>query len=659
SDEYFAHRLREAGNVILAADRGVLPQGLFRTNALAVGDISAEKDRDGILRRARAFHIYRKWHPAFQQVEDDRHYGVNLQDATITPSAIFLHRPQMEDPNDRIIRIPLDKNGNFDVADFWGTKLPPRMPRFDKPFTDQVIWHMGIVLAAEALHLNLANADIELNKGRITLTGPNGIKRIIPVDSDGYFYVNWCVSMNDKRLTQEPIENFLGRDQARLTGDTNRYSQYIERKQDWRDKLVLVGSTAVGNDLSDRGATPLAKDTFLMSEHWNVANSILTGNFVRRSSMFMDLFLIIVMGAIATFITWACRSWTASVWVACVSLAYVTFSVVIFVVFRYWMPIVMPLAGGLLITHGCLLGYLVIFEQAEKRRVRSVFNKVMAPDVVAELLNTEKLSLSGARRKVTIFFCDIRGFTEMTDISREGAADYIKQHNLTGEQAEAIFDQQAKETLDTVNQYLKLIADVVRKNGGTVDKFIGDCVMAFWGAPIHNMHHAICCVRAAIETQRAVYRFNEERKAENRQREAKNITLAAEGKPLLSMLPILVVGTGINTGVVTVGLMGSDDQLNYTVFGRDVNLASRLEGVSGRSRIIISEATLAEIIQDDATLALSCKTLDPVPIKGIREPVPVFEVPWREIGTDDTTILRPAGESYNTGYFTAGERTME
>jgi class 3 adenylate cyclase len=144
--------------------------------------------------------------------------------------------------------------------------------------------------------------------------------------------------------------------------------------------------------------------------------------------------------------------------------------------------------------------------------------------------------------------------------------------------------------------------------------------------------------------------------AENRAREGKNLLLAAEGKPLMPMLPTLVVGTGINTGVVTVGLMGSDDQLNYTVFGREVNLASRLETVSGRGRIIISEATLAEIIQDDATLALSCKSLPPEPVKGIREPVPIFEVPWREGNAMEDIIPATPSESYNTGYFTAGEK---
>jgi len=327
------------------------------------------------------------------------------------------------------------------------------------------------------------------------------------------------------------------------------------------------------------------------------------------------------------------------------------------VIFRYWMPLVLPLAGAV-VMHVGLIGYLVVFEQAERRRVRSIFTKVVSPDVVTELLNTD-LSLKGAQRNVTVFFSDIRGFTEMTDVNRAKAEEYIAENKLVDAAADEIRNKEAEETLRTVNQYLEIIANMVLKNGGTVDKFIGDCVMAFWGAPVANAHHALHCVRAAIDTQRAVYKLNHEREVINRQREGENLMLAAYGKPLHPMLPVLVVGTGINTGVVTVGLMGSDERVNYTVFGREVNLASRLETVSGRARIIISEATLAEIIQDDPALALTCKALPPEKVKGIREAVRIYEVPWREgeALNEETQQLNTGTTVYNTGYFTAAERT--
>jgi len=254
-----------------------------------------------------------------------------------------------------------------------------------------------------------------------------------------------------------------------------------------------------------------------------------------------------------------------------------------------------------------------------------------------------------------VLFADIRGFTEMTDLGREKAEEYIRENGLTGAEAEAVRDAQARDTLDTVNRYLTIVAEAVLKHKGTIDKFIGDCVMAFWGAPIANSKHALCCVQAAMEAQRAIYKLNQEREAENQRREAENVKLAAEGKPVLALLPTLVLGSGINTGVVTVGLMGSEQMLNYTVFGRDVNLASRLESVSGRGRIIISEATLAEMIQDDPSLALSCKELPPEKVKGFRVPVKIYEVPWKEdeppaSGGENTQIFSAED---NTGYFSA------
>jgi adenylate cyclase len=155
--------------------------------------------------------------------------------------------------------------------------------------------------------------------------------------------------------------------------------------------------------------------------------------------------------------------------------------------------------------------------------------------------------------------------------------------------------------------------------------------MAFWGAPTPNEQHALACVRAAIDSQRAMRDLNLKREVENRRREAENPARIAAGLPPHSVLPQLSLGTGINTGMVIVGLMGSEAHiLNYTVFGREVNLASRLEGVSGKGRIIISETTLAELKRHDPELAATCVPLEAVTVKGITQAVPIYEVPWRQ-----------------------------
>src|SRR5258706_2324 len=154
-------------------------------------------------------------------------------------------------------------------------------------------------------------------------------------------------------------------------------------------------------------------------------------------------------------------------------------------------------------------------------------------------------------------FADVRGFTELTDTSQERVAEYVRKHKLTGSAAEECFDEQARETLNTVNLYLGLVADTIRKHDATLDKFIGDCVMAFWGAPTPNPKHALGCVRAAIEAQRAIFKLNLERSEENRRRELENLARLSAALAPKPLLPILLLGSGINTGMATVGLMGS------------------------------------------------------------------------------------------------------
>jgi adenylate cyclase len=545
SDDFFALQMHRAGNVILAVEPGLVPPDLFLTNALAPGDISTERDSDGVLRRARAF----------------------------------------------------DSQG---------------------------IWDMGIVLAALELNLDLAHPDLDLARGRITLHGAKGVERVIPVDRDGYFYIDWRLKVDDPRLLRAPVESLLRQDKQRLLGQTN------ELRDDFRGKLVIVGSAAQGNDLTDRGATPLEKDTLLVSKHWNVANSVITGQFIRRASLPMEFALIIFLGALTAFFTWQMRAFAASAAVLLLLLAYVATGFYAFVEFRCWLPLIFPIAGAMLVEHLSLVTYRVVFEEREQRRVRSVFSKIVSPDVMNELLGAEKLSLGGARREVTMFFADVRGFTTLTDEMQQGVADFIREHQLGADVAETCIEESAQETLETVNLYLTTVADAVKKHGGTLDKYIGDCVMAFWGAPTPNEKHASDCVWAAIDAQRAIRDLNEKRSAQDAARETENRTRLSAGLPPRPPLRALQLGTGINTGLATVGLMGSDAHiLNYTVFGREVNLASRLESVSGSGRIIISNTTYNHLLREDPVLASICIEMFPVTIKGIRDAVRIYEVPWQ------------------------------
>jgi adenylate cyclase len=470
----------------------------------------------------------------------------------------------------------------------------------------------------------LVRADVDLSRGTIILHGANGIERIIPVDAKGYFYINWQLTATDARLARAPIEDVLKQDKLRLLGGTN------DLRDDFRGKLVVIGSAAQGNDLSDHGATPLENDTLLVSKHWNVANSIITGQFIRRASLPLEIALIIFLGALTAFLTWQLRAFSASGGTLLLMLAYVGVAFFIFIEFRFWLPVVFPIAGAMAMEYASLVTYRVVFEEREQRRVKSIFSKIVSPDVVNELLGAEKLSLVGVRSEVTVFFADIRGFTTLTDEMQERVVEFVREQRLDSDAAEKCFDESARETLETVNLYLAAVADSVKKHGGTLDKYIGDCVMAFWNAPVANEKHALACVRAAIDAQRTIHELNQKRLTQNASREIENSARLSAGLPPKPPLRALQLGTGINTGLVTVGLMGSDAHiLNYTIFGREVNLASRLEGVSGSGRIIISDTTYNHLLRHDPALASTCKELIPVTPKGFLNPVRIYEVPWQ------------------------------
>jgi class 3 adenylate cyclase len=604
-DQLFASALAGAGNGVLAAAGGSFPAELFRTNAWALGDISASIDPDGILRRARAFHDYRVWHPAIRGLE--KPLRLQLESAVISTNRISIPRADGEEPYE----VPMNADGSLNLDEITGKR--PSAPQ--APMTTQRVWHMGIVLAARELGLDLDHAEVL--RDRILLRGADAVRREIPIDGAGCFYIDWTFSFPDARLTLEPIQALLERSLSRERGDaallTNR----------WKDKLVVVGSVATGNNLSDIGATPLAEGSFLLGKYWNVANSVLMDRFVRRSPPGVEFLLIIGMGALAAVLTWNLRVLQASFLVVACGVLYTAIAVGLFIQSRCWLPIVLPVFGALLMNHVSLVTCRVVFEQKERRRVKSVFARIVSPEVVNELLNAEKISLGGAQREVTVLFADVRDFTGFTESVQSQAREFVRQHRLEGAEAEMHLDRQASETLATVNAYLSLVADMVKKHQGTLDKYIGDCVMAFWGAPAPDALHAGHCVRAAVDAHRAIDALNLRRAEENTRRESL-------GESPLPALPILHFGTGINTGKVTVGLMGSDAHiLNYTVFGHEVNLASRLEAASGVGRILISEATRAALRQTDPALADCCVEQPPLAIKGIQHPVRVFEVDWK------------------------------
>ncbi len=642
SDEFLADQLRSANNAVIATSKDLLPHRLFRDSVRRLGDISTDKDPDGVLRRAHAVRTFHVLHSTMERLAEKHDF--DLSKTVIVPGkSITLSDGKSAGKKGKQLIIPLTEANSYDIGVF-KSQLPgetgaPPGAMMGRAYREVTSWHMGIVMAAAQLGLDLERATVDGVRGLIHIPGTNGMHRTIPVDKEGFFYVDWSIKHDDSRLTRENFTGVLAKERLRRLGKPK------DDDTRWKDKVLIVGSTATGNDLTDRGSTPIQSDAYLVGKHWNVANSVIMGRFITRSPLWLELLAVIVMGVLAAGLTWKLPAPWPSLGVLVVIGSYGFIAHYVFVEYRYWIPIVLPVVGALLLNHVALLTYNIVFEQGERRRVKGVFSKLVSPNVVNQLLQSEVLRLGGKREKITVFFSDVRGFTKLTDVNQARADNYVRDHHLTGAAAEAHFDANAKDTLDTVNLYLSVIADQIKKHNGTLDKYIGDCVMAFWGAPTPDEQHAVHCVRAAIDAQIAMHLINLDRAAKNQLREVENARRLVAGEEPLNLLPLLALGTGINSGTAIVGMMGSEAHIfNYTIFGREVNLASRLEGVSGHSRIIIGEATFRDLEKFDLELGALCVEREPVTPKGFANAVRIWEVPWKHFlppGTGELPSAEP------------------
>jgi adenylate cyclase len=243
------------------------------------------------------------------------------------------------------------------------------------------------------------------------------------------------------------------------------------------------------------------------------------------------------------------------------------------------------LVGVTYVTAALLAVFLAVsvanyfFEGRRKRFLQGAFGHYVSEDIVASILeHPEKLTLAGEEKELTILFTDIRGFTSMSE-------------TMTARQLSAF-----------LNEYLSAMTDIIMARGGTVDKFIGDAIMAFWGAPLDDREHASQALSACLEMRRRLAELRPE--------------WVARG------LPPVETGIGANSGIVSVGNMGSRTRFSYTVMGDAVNLASRLEGLTKTygAGILVSEAT-----RRAAGDRFSYRPVDVVRVKGKHEPVALFE----------------------------------
>jgi adenylate cyclase len=231
-------------------------------------------------------------------------------------------------------------------------------------------------------------------------------------------------------------------------------------------------------------------------------------------------------------------------------------------------------------------------EQAQRRRIRSAFGQYLSPALVEQLAQSpEKLVLGGEEREMTIMFSDVRGFTSISETFKH--------------------DPQGLTSL--MNRFLTPLTNAILDRKGTIDKYMGDAIMAFWNAPLSDKEHQINACEAALDMIERIEALNVVR-----EQEAK-----ATGKPFIPMH----VGIGLNTGSCVVGNMGSDLRFDYSVLGDAVNLASRLEGQSKSYGVPIIAGSKTALVAKDKFAILE---LDFITVKGKKEPEVIYAIAGRE-----------------------------
>ncbi|MGE3973214.1 MAG: CHASE2 domain-containing protein [Bdellovibrionales bacterium] len=402
----------------------------------------------------------------------------------------------------------------------------------------------------------------------------------LPVDGQGRLLINYAGS--DHMFPHMSIyELFNKRDDANISirqGD--KVIQQVVKKADFlKNKILIFGATSTGT--YDLRVTPFSENYPGVETHANLIDNMLRSDFLvnHHSEGPKMLMALAIMGLILSF---------ALSHLGAVQGLLVTAGTVgaIYFVDRFYLfkagiivAVILPLMM-VFTMYVMLTFYKYLTEERKKKAMRGTFEKYVSPAIVAEVLkHPDNINLGGKKQRMTVIFSDLRGFTTISE------------------------KLDPRVLSDVLNKYLTPMTALVFKNDGTLDKYMGDAIMAFFGAPIPYPDHAKKACQCAIDMIDLLPKLNQEFKAMG--------------------LPTIDVGIGLNTGEMSVGNMGSETVRSYTVMGDAVNLGSRLESINKQygTRIIISEFTYEEVKND-----FIAREVDWVRVKGKMQPVKIYEL---------------------------------
>jgi adenylate cyclase len=448
---------------------------------------------------------------------------------------------------------------------------------------DGIVRRVPLVLVANgavfpSLTLDMLRAVTGAGAIRVK-TDAAGVKSVaipgleMPTDANGQLWIHFS--------PHDPRRYISARDVLAGTVPRDR----IERR------LVLIGTSAVG--LRDIKTTPIDPGMSGVEVHAQVLENMLTGSmlFYPNYAVGAELAASVLMGLAIIVFGPMLGATTMLALGAAVAAILAGGSWYFFTQHRILLDATGPLLSTLLI-YLTLIFINYFREQFQRRRIRHAFGQYLSPSLVEELATShDKLVLGGEDREMTVMFSDIRGFTTISEAYKQ--------------------DPQGLTSL--INRFLTPMTDAIVARQGTIDKYIGDAIMAFWNAPLRDAAHACNACGAALEMLDRVGTLNRQREQEARE----------SGQPFIP----IKIGIGLNTGRCVVGNMGSDLRFNYSVLGDAVNLASRLEGQTKNYGVpvVIGSQTAAAARETYAVLEI-----DLITVKGKLEPETIYALLGRE-----------------------------
>ncbi|MDR0623520.1 MAG: adenylate/guanylate cyclase domain-containing protein [Treponema sp.] len=411
---------------------------------------------------------------------------------------------------------------------------------------------------------------------------------VIPTDKNGEILLRFRGSLN--RYIPYSAGEILRSAEAHGRGEAPELPP-----EDFTGKYILFGFYAPG--LFDIASTPVSSLYPGVGMHITLLDNLLQGDFIRESPLPLDILIILLPIVLITILTFFSNRMSLTVTAAALTAAAVIAAALGAYHAGMWLPMAAPLAGTFTAFLAAAL-YNYATEGSQKQFIKSAFSQYLSPAVIDLLLdNPSLLSLGGERREISIFFSDVQGFT--------GISEKLDPARLT----------------ELLNDYLSFMTDTILDSGGTIDKYEGDAIIAFWNAPVNFEDHAARALEASLLCQKKLA-------------ERQDFFAETYGCRLLTRI-------GLNTGYAVVGNMGSSKRFDYTMLGDSVNLAARLEGLNKQfgTYLMCTEATFTQARR--ARGDLYGRRLAQVAVVGKKEAVTVYEpLPAEEFRRREAALRR-------------------